>query len=99
MAAPAPTSSQAPATQGPMSQKKRKAMFEATQAVAGPSQQTQTQTRAPANQPLRPLTGVTRSQIEEDETEEVVSQEEESIDELYVMLKSNVVGVQYYKGE
>lgn len=92
-----PVATQSPASQGPMSQKKRKAMFGASEAAAGPSSSQRT-VRLAQNRPLRPLTGVTRFQIEEDEVEEVVEQEE-SIDELYVMLKSSIVGIQYYKGE
>ncbi|THH01126.1 hypothetical protein EW026_g1525 [Hermanssonia centrifuga] len=63
-------------------QKKRKATFDAQ---PGPSQPRATQ-------------GPSASQlVEDDEIEEIVP-EEESRDELYVMLKTNIVGVQYYKG-
>ncbi|KAH9941011.1 SNF2 family N-terminal domain-containing protein [Amylocystis lapponica] len=48
-----------------------------------------------SSQPLRRPTSSRPIEIEDDEEEPV---EEESRDEMYCMLKTNIVGVQYYKG-
>ena len=77
------------AAAGP-SQQKRKAEFQLAQ-LSQPSTPRAGSSRVRATQ-----AGPTATQIAEDEVEEVVP--EESIDELYVMLRSNVVGVQYYQG-
>ncbi|KAH8108075.1 SNF2 family N-terminal domain-containing protein [Cristinia sonorae] len=87
-----------PATPGP-SQKKRKAAFEAAKAAASGSQSSpssSSQPAPPAPQVLRHVIP-TATQIAEDEVEEDVPQDE-SVDELLVTMRTNVVGVQYYKG-
>ncbi|KAG6819869.1 hypothetical protein H0H93_007803 [Arthromyces matolae] len=67
------------------SQKKRKIEHDQ---VAGPAGMTSA---------LQPLTIPTMTQIAEDEMVEDIS-EEESVDELYTIMNTNVVGIQYYKG-
>ena len=78
----APAASSSDGAPGP-SQKKRKATFEASYGSSQPS----------ASQPLRHQHSQV-IEIEEDEDQP----EEESRDELYCVLKTNIVGVQYYKG-
>ncbi|KII92184.1 hypothetical protein PLICRDRAFT_133581 [Plicaturopsis crispa FD-325 SS-3] len=97
-----PASAKAPAAAAPapsatpaMSQKKRKAAFEAahpsSQATAPSSSQPS------SSQPLRPLAPPTASQYAEEEIEQDVP-EEEARDELYCTMSTSVVGVQYYNG-
>lgn len=74
-----------------LSQKKRKAAQAVSQAGGSST------THASAAQPLRQLTQSTGCH-EEEEAEESNTYEEESRDELYCMLSSKIVGVQYYKG-
>ncbi|KAH9892824.1 SNF2 family N-terminal domain-containing protein [Cubamyces lactineus] len=106
--ASAKTADPALATTGP-SQRKRKAQYEASLAASQSSLPSSSQSGLPppyssqpsSSQPLRRISdlppGVSLPQrLEEDEVEDFP--EEESRDELYVMLKTNVVGIQYYKG-
>ncbi|KAI0356200.1 hypothetical protein OH77DRAFT_1423798 [Trametes cingulata] len=91
------------------SQRKRKAQYEASLAASQgtppsssqPSLSQPSSSQPPSSQPLRRISGlpagVSFSQpVYEDEAEDLP--EEESRDELYVMLKTSIVGVQYYKG-
>lgn len=55
-------------------------------------------THVSAVQPLHQLTQSTGHREEEEEVEESNAYEEESRDELYCVLSSKIVGVQYYKG-
>ncbi|KAI0633366.1 SNF2 family N-terminal domain-containing protein [Trametes polyzona] len=91
-------------TPGP-SQRKRKAQYEASQGTPPASSQpilSQPPSSQPSSsQPLRRISGLPAGasfsqRVEEEEVEDVP--EEEAIDELYVMLKTSIVGVQYYKG-
>ncbi|KAI0779816.1 SNF2 family N-terminal domain-containing protein [Fomes fomentarius] len=85
------------------SQKKRKLQYEAS---LGASQNTPPSSSQPrssqpsSSQPLRRTSGPPLSQIrqtvEEVEVEDIP--EEESRDEVYVWLRTSIVGVQYYKG-
>lgn len=51
----------------------------------------------PAYQPVRSLTQTMAQEVEE-EQEEINAYEEEPRDELYCVLNSKIVGVQYYTG-
>ncbi|GBE78013.1 hypothetical protein SCP_0108950 [Sparassis crispa] len=85
----------APETPGP-SQKKRKAAFEAaTGASLTPTQASSSQEPGPQSH-RRISQQVSSEVIEIEDDEEVV--EEEPKDELYCMMKTSIVGVQYYKG-
>lgn len=85
------------------SQKKRKLQYEAS---LGASQNTPPSSSQPrssqpsSSQSLRRISGAPLSQIrqtsEESEAEDIP--EEESRDEVYVWLRTSIVGVQYYKG-
>lgn len=88
-----PASAKASLTAAGPSQAKRKAAFEAKQAAAGSSQPSGSSSQ---QRPGHLAHAPTAAEIEEDEVVEVVP--EESIDELYTMFNTNVVGVQYYKG-
>ncbi|KDQ57760.1 hypothetical protein JAAARDRAFT_35442 [Jaapia argillacea MUCL 33604] len=79
------------------SQKKRKAAFEASGSslsVAQPNSSSQSSSQPQRGKPLRELSFMDLSQAVEEEVEP----EEETKDELYCTMTSNVVGVQYYKG-
>lgn len=81
-----------PSTPGP-SQKKRKAA-----AIMASNSSQPSSSRPGPSQPLRHVIrpeGYRRFEEEEDEVNEV----EEIKDELYVVLKTSIVGIQYYKGE
>ncbi|KAI9067101.1 hypothetical protein FKP32DRAFT_1588914 [Trametes sanguinea] len=93
-------------TSGP-SQRKRKLQYEASLSQGAPPSSSQSylnppsSSQPPSSQPLRRVSGLApvvpySQRYQEEEIEDVP--EEESRDELYVMLKTNVVGVQYYKG-
>ncbi|KAH7924627.1 hypothetical protein BV22DRAFT_1129678 [Leucogyrophana mollusca] len=80
----------APAAAAPApSQKKRKAAFEG---VANLSQPSASQAKS-AHASARPL-----ARLAQEEDDEVMIIEPEPVDELYCMMNTNVVGVQYYKG-
>ncbi|KAF7790393.1 hypothetical protein EIP86_001348 [Pleurotus ostreatoroseus] len=88
----------AAAAAGP-SQAKRKAAFEARQASAPMPTPSASQPAAGSSQRPRNLAYTpTAAEIADDEIEEVQPTQEESVDELYTMFNTNVVGVQYYKG-
>jgi SWI/SNF-related matrix-associated actin-dependent regulator of chromatin subfamily A3 len=89
------------------SQKKRKAAYEAAFGTQPPVPQpnlpqTQAHAKAPASQ-ARSQAGaaggksVTVVADEEDEVEEVIA-DDQPIEELYVTLRTKIVGVQYYSG-
>ncbi|CDO69292.1 hypothetical protein BN946_scf184976.g11 [Trametes cinnabarina] len=93
-------------TPGP-SQRKRKFRYEASLSQGSPPTSSQSFVPPPSSsqpslsQPLRRISGLSpgipySQRYQEEEVEDIP--EEESRDELYVMLKTNVVGVQYYKG-
>ena len=89
------------ATAGP-SQKKRKLQYEASfgsSQNAPPSSSQPSSSQPPSSQPLRRISGPPLSQITQ-QVEEIEDDEpeEEAKDELYVQMKSSIVGVQYYKG-
>ncbi|RPD63881.1 hypothetical protein L227DRAFT_542891 [Lentinus tigrinus ALCF2SS1-6] len=83
------------------SQKKRKLQYEASLNASQntPPSSQPSSSQPSSSQPLRRISGPPMSQIAQlvEEPEEDVP-EEESRDELYVMLKTAIVGVQYYKG-
>ena len=85
---PGPTTASAPV----LSQKKRKAAQSAAQMETSGSQ-----TALPASQPVRSLTQ-TQARETEEEAERFSAYEEEPRDELYCVLNSKIVGVQYYTG-
>lgn len=92
-----PVSSGSVSASGPgPSQKKRKAAFQAAYGSQKPStaQPSQSQPSASTSQMGR---NATQAIVVEDEVEEVVP-EDQPIDELYVTLRTSIVGVQYYKG-
>ncbi|KAI0334969.1 hypothetical protein GY45DRAFT_967409 [Cubamyces sp. BRFM 1775] len=106
--ASAKTPDPALSTAGP-SQRKRKAQYEASMAASQGSPPGSSQPGLPpssssqpsSSQPLRRVSGLPPGaslpqRLEEEDIEDFP--EEESRDELYVMLKTNVVGIQYYKG-
>ncbi|KAI0074381.1 hypothetical protein K474DRAFT_1626028 [Panus rudis PR-1116 ss-1] len=78
---------------GAPSQKKRKAMLEASASQPSPS----SSQVAPVSRGLRDLTQPTATQIAEDEAVEDVSQED-TVEELYCSMTTSIVGVQYYNG-
>ncbi len=78
------------------SQKKRKAAFEAAMASSQGSSQHRTQPAS--SQGPRQIAGPSVSQFPA-EVEEVIPEQDEIIDELYCSYNTNIVGVQYYKGE
>ncbi|KAI0743822.1 SNF2 family N-terminal domain-containing protein [Daedaleopsis nitida] len=89
-------------TPGP-SQKKRKLQYEASLTSSQntpPSSSQPSSSQPPSSQPLRRISGPPLSQIrqpvEEVETEDIL--DEETKDEMYVVLRTSIVGVQYYKG-
>lgn len=100
-AKPPGTASSSAIPQAGPSQKKRKAEFEAlhgtgpTQSTAGPSQST-SQTLKTQTQHLRQLVNqpmiIDVVDIDDDVADDA------PLDELYLTLRTNVVGVQYYKG-
>ncbi len=108
-----PTTAKVPdpvlSTPGP-SQRKRKLQYEASFGASQgtpPSSsqpalsQAPSSSHPPSSQPLRRIFGLPAGmsyppRVEEEVAEEVV--EEESRDELYLMLKTSIVGIQYYKG-
>ncbi|TBU43646.1 SNF2 family N-terminal domain-containing protein [Dichomitus squalens] len=96
-----PASAKGPAlsTPGP-SQKKRKLQYESSSASQNtppiPSQPSYSQPSS--SQPLRSISGPPLSQLSRLAEEIEDEPEEENRDELYVMLRTSIVGVQYYKG-
>ncbi|TFK94573.1 hypothetical protein K466DRAFT_509225 [Polyporus arcularius HHB13444] len=98
---PATAKDLALSTAGP-SQKKRRLQYEASLNASQntpPSSSQPSSSQPSSSQPLRRISGPPLSQITQtvEEPEEDVP-EEESKDELYVMMKTAIVGVQYYKG-
>lgn len=83
-----PTTASAPV----LSQKKRKAAQ-----VAAQTETPGSQIALPASQPVRSLTQTMARETEE-EAEQSGAYEEEPRDELYCVLNSKIVGVQYYTG-
>ena len=89
-------------TPGP-SQKKRRLQYEASfgSQNSPPSSSQPSSSQPSSSQPLRRISGPPLSQIAQpvEEMDMEDEPEEESRDELYVMLKTSIVGIQYYKGE
>lgn len=89
-------------TLGP-SQKKRRLQYEASfgSQNSPPSSSQPSSSQPSSSQPLRRISGPPLSQIAQpvEEIDMEDEPEEESRDELYVMLKTSIVGIQYYKGE
>lgn len=80
-----------------LSQKKRKAARDAAQPENAGLSMTQ-----PASQPLRQLTAtqyMVKETAAEVQAEQLNAYEEEPRDELYCILSSKIVGVQYYTGQ
>ena len=98
-----PATAKDPALSAPgPSQKKRKLQYEASlnsSQNSPPSSSQPSSSQPSSSQPLRRISGPSLSQIAQlvEEPEEDVP-DEESRDELYVMLNTAIVGVQYYKG-
>lgn len=103
-----PPSAKTPATAGPSaakagpSQLKRKAEFEAKygsqQPAASKSIPSQSKAQALSTQ-TQHLRGLVNKPIIVDDEEEENVPDDAPIDELYVTSRTNIVGVQYYKGE
>lgn len=88
----------APTTPG-SSQKKRKAAAMASSQPTTPASSQPSSSQPRSSQALhRPSQLSTSQMLEEDDDEDVV-EVEDTRDELYVMLKTSIVGVQYYNGE
>ncbi|PIL34185.1 transcription factor [Ganoderma sinense ZZ0214-1] len=98
---PATAKDPALSTPGP-SQKKRRLQYEASfgSQNSPPSSSQPSSSQPSSSQPLRRISGPPLSQIAQpvEEVEIEDEPEEESRDELYVMLRTSIVGVQYYKG-
>ncbi|KAI0702988.1 SNF2 family N-terminal domain-containing protein [Cerioporus squamosus] len=98
-----PATAKDPALSAPgPSQKKRKLQYEASLNASQntpPSSSQPSSSQPSSSQPLRRISGPPLSQITQtvEEPEEDVP-DEESRDELYVMLKTAIVGVRHYKG-
>ena len=87
------------ATPGP-SQKKRKLQYDLSSSQNTPPASSQPSSSQPSSsQPLRRISGPPLSQITQ-HVEEIEDDEPEpeAKDELYVMLRTSIVGIQYYKG-